>query len=197
MSSIGATLRSPRVQRTLPWFAAVLLLAGVIAFLIAYLGNTGTSKETPLTNKPAETYKGGQKVPLAKETRRVAGVFINTAVARKNLGKSWVLAAHTLKEGMTKAEWLTGTIPVVPFLDIGQARFKVDYSFKNYALLEVALLPKSSKTKGQVFFIELKKFPMGNDRVPLTEAKADQDGQWLVTSWAPRGYFAKPARLND
>lgn len=181
MSSIATTLRSPRVQRTLPWLAGLMLLAGVIAFLIAYLGNTGKSSATPLTNKPAETYKEGQKVPLPKEVRRVAGLFINTAVARKQLAKSWDLVHPVLKDGMTKREWLTGTIPVVPFLDIGQARFKVDYSFKRYALLEVALLPKSAKSKGQVFFIELKQLA----------------GKWLVSSWAPRGYFAKPARLND
>jgi hypothetical protein len=175
------TLRSPRVQRSIPWLAGLLLVAGVVAFLVAYLGNTGTSRETALTKKPAETYKTPPKVPLSKEARTVAGTFINTAVARKNLAKSWPLVHPSLREGMTKADWLTGTIPVVPYPSVGQARFKVDYSYPNYALIEVALLPKSSKVKPQVFFLELKSLK----------------GHWLVSSWAPRGYFIKPSSLTE
>src|SRR4051794_8155241 len=94
-------LRSPRVQRTLPWIAGLLLVAGVAAFLVTYLGNTGTSRETAISNKPAESFKTPPKVPLSKEARRVAGEFINTAVARKDLAKSWPLVHPTLKEGMT------------------------------------------------------------------------------------------------
>jgi hypothetical protein len=172
---------SPRVQRALPWAAGLMLVAGVVAFLVTYLGNTGTSRETAITKEPAQTFKTPPKVPLSKEARRVAGLFINTAVARKDLGKSWPLVHPTLKEGMTKAEWLTGTIPVVPYPSVGQARFKVDYSYPKYALIEVALLPKSSKVKPQVFFLEMKNLK----------------GHWLVSSWAPRGYFIKPAHLSE
>jgi hypothetical protein len=38
-------LSSRRLNRWLPWIAGAVLAAGVIAFLVAYLGNTGDTKE--------------------------------------------------------------------------------------------------------------------------------------------------------
>ena len=50
--------------------------------------------------------------------------------------------------------------------------FKVDESYPDEAILEVALLPKdSTKVKPQVFFIGLKK---------------TGSGAWLVNYWVPR-----------
>ena len=79
---------------------------------------------------------------------------------------------------MTKKEWLKGNIPVVyyPAKEIETARFKVDESYPDEAILEVALLPKDAeKVKPQVFYIGLKKSGEGTRR-PLE-----------VNYWAPRG----------
>ena len=80
---------------------------------------------------------------------------------------------------MTKREWLTGNIPVVyyPAKAIETATFKVDESYPDEAILEVALLPKeSTKVKPQIFFIGLKK----------------TGSRWRVSYWVPRAAPAVP-----
>ena len=157
-----------------------MLIAGVVAFTVAYLGDTGTSQETPLSDAPAQVFTPRKQIPLEKEARRVAGRFILTAVARENLGESYELAHPELRQGLTKRQWLTGNIPVVyyPAKAIETATFKVDESYANEAILEVALLPKeSAKVKPQIFFIGLKK--AGN--------------RWRVNYWVPRAAPAVPS----
>jgi hypothetical protein len=79
---------------------------------------------------------------------------------------------------------LTGNIPVVPYplKSLATARFKVDYSHANDALLEVALLPKAgAKIKGQIFYLGLKRIrgPSGKRH-------------WVVDSWVPRSSVLLP-----
>jgi hypothetical protein len=171
---------SARVQRRVSLLAVLILTAGVVAFGVAYFGGTGTSQERPLSNEPAQVFTPRKQVPLDAEARTVAGRFILTAVARENLGESYDLAHPELRQGMTKREWLTGNIPVVyyPAKAIETATFKVDESYPDEAILEVALLPKeSAKIKPQIFFIGLKK--AGN--------------RWRVSYWVPRAAPAVPS----
>ena len=157
--------------------SGLILVAGVVAFTVTWIGDTGTSEETPLSNKPAQIFTPRKQVPLDVEARKVAGRFILTAVARENLGESYALVHPELRQGMTKKEWLTGNIPVVyyPAKEIETATFKVDESYPDEAILEVALLPKDAKkVKPQVFYIGLKKAGKG------TAAR------WMVNYWVPR-----------
>jgi hypothetical protein len=152
----------------------LLLVAGFVAVTVAWVGDTGTSQERPVSDEPAEVFTPRKHVPLEPEARRVAGRFILTAVARRNLGESYGLAHPELRQGLTRREWLTGDIPVVyfPVAEIDGATFKVDESYADEAILQVALLPKaSSKLQPQVFYIGLKK----------------SAGRWLVHYWVPRG----------
>ena len=168
---------SPTTRRSLTLLSGLILVAGVVAFTVAWVGDTGTSQETPLSNEPAQTFTPRKQVPLDVEARRVAGRFILTAVARENLGASYELVHPELRQGLTKQEWLTGNIPVVyyPAKEIETARFKVDESYADEAILEVALLPKeASKVKPQVFFIGLKKAGKG------------AAARWQVYYWVPR-----------
>ena len=158
------------------WSGGLAVLPVGAALLIVFLGNTGHSNATPIV-PGGQIDRSPKSVPLAGDVRRVAGLFINTAVARRNLARSWDLVTPELRGGMTKQEWLTGEIPVVPFPEVGQARFKTDLSYDEYALLEVALLPKANDVNPQLFFIELKKLR----------------GSWLVNSWAPRSTVARPS----
>jgi hypothetical protein len=152
----------------------LLLVAGVVAVTVAWVGDTGTSQERPVSEEPAQVFTPRKQVPLEPEARRVAGRFILTAVARRDLGESYGLAHPELRQGLTRREWLTGDIPVVyfPVAEIDGATFKVDESYADEAILQVALLPKaSSKLQPQVFYIGLKK----------------NEGRWLVHYWVPRG----------
>jgi hypothetical protein len=168
---------SPSTRRSLSLLSGLILVAGVVAVLVAWIGDTGRSQETPLSNQPAQLFTPRKQVPLDVEARKVAGRFILTAVARENLGESWALVHPDLRQGMTRKEWLTGNIPVVyyPAKEIETARFKVDESYPDEAILEVALLPKDTKKiKPQIFYIGLKKAGKG------TAAR------WMVNYWVPR-----------
>src|SRR5262245_34831692 len=170
------SLKSPRTQRYLLWLSAFVLAAGIAAVLVVFLRNTGGSETQTFGNEPVQTVaKPGKNLPLEKAQRELAGKFILTAVQRKRLGEAWDLVGPGIRQGMTYKEWLTGAIPVVPFLDpIKLAPIKVDLSQKNYALIEVAILPVSKNVKPQIFTMELIKVGKGSN------------SHWVVNSWAPR-----------
>jgi hypothetical protein len=168
---------SPPTRRSLTLLSGLILVAGVVAFTVTWIGDTGSAQETPLSNQPAQVYTPRRQVPLDVEARKVAGRFILTAVARENLGESYGLVHPELRQGMTRKEWLTGDIPVVyyPAEEIDKATFKVDESYPDEAILEVALLSKDArKAKPQVFYIGLKKTGKG------------AAARWLVNYWVPR-----------
>jgi hypothetical protein len=157
----------------------LLLVAGVVAAAVTWIGDTGTSQEEPVSEKPAQVYTPRKQVPLDVEARRVAGRFILTAVAREDLAESYALAHPELRQGMTREEWVSGDIPVVyyPAAQIDAATFKVDESYADEVILQVALLPKeSSDLKPQIFYIGLKK----------------TGKRWQVHYWVPRGAPAIP-----
>ena len=168
---------SATTRRSLSLLSGLILVVGAVAFAAAWVGDTGKSLESPISNEPAQVFTPRKQVSLDQEARRVAGRFILTAVARANLGESYELAHPQLRQGMTKQEWLTGNIPVVyyPAKEIETATFKVDESYPDEAILEVALLPKDeTKVKPQVFFIGLKKAGTG------------AAARWQVDYWVPR-----------
>jgi hypothetical protein len=124
-------------------------------------------------------------VPLERAARLVAGRFVLTAVQRKNLGEAWKLSGAQLRQGLSYKQWLTGNIPVVPFLsEIKLAPMKVDLSSKNYALLEVILVPKKASARPEIFTIEVAAIGKGTKR------------HWVVTSWAPRSRPTIPNNPN-
>jgi hypothetical protein len=169
------------------FLSALILVTGVVAFTVAWVGDSGTSLESPLSDEPAQVYTPRKHVPLDPQARKVAGRFILTAVARQNLGESYELAHPELRQGMSKREWLSGDIPVVyyPAKQLVAATFKVDESYPGEAILEVALLPKdSTNVKPQVFFIGLKKAGKG------------AAARWQVNYWVPRAAPQIPTARN-
>jgi hypothetical protein len=176
------SLKSPRTQRYLLWASAFVLAAGIAAVLIVFLRNTGHSEVAPFSTVPVQTVTTPKKVPLESQARDVAGKFILTAVQRKKLGEAWNLIGPGIRQGMSYKQWLSGTIPVVPFLDpIKIAPIKVDLSTKNYALLEVILVPVSTKVKSEIFTLEVIKVGKGDK------------AHWVVNSWAPRSHPTIPS----
>ena len=166
-------LSSPRTQSRMLWLSAFILAAGIAAVLIVFVGNTGSKEKQVFSNQPVQIVKKPKTVKLEPQVRVVAGKFILTAVQRKNLAAAWKLIGPGIRQDLTYKEWLSGNIPVVPFLEkIKVAPMKVDLSTKNYALLEVVLLPMTGH--GEIFSIELNKIGKG------------KAAHWVVNSWAPR-----------
>ena len=167
-------IRKPGWRKALPWVVGVVAIGAIIGFLGYHYSNTGHSTATPLLNKPAnDVSKVPSTVKLTPGASRVARRFIETAVARKNLGAAYGLVTNEIRQGQSLREWNSGNIAVVPYpVDaVKYAPMKIDFSYPREALIEIALLPKQgSKVKAQLFAMDLVK----------------RDGKWLVNGWYPR-----------
>lgn len=172
-------------MRWLPWVAGAVLIVGIAVGTASFFGLWNTAKPLPAPGPrtPIQRPVKEKTVPLSPEARRVAGRFILTAVARRNLAESYDLVGPQLRQGMTRAQWMTGAIPVVPYPVnlVKLTPMKVDLSYRDHALVEVALIPRDgamlggAKVKPQLFFLELRVYGKGKNR------------HWLVTDWVPRG----------
>jgi hypothetical protein len=182
VNALPSRLWTRRLPRLLPWLAGAVLVAGFAALLQA---RTKTeSLEAPLTNKPVKPYVEPKAVPLAPEARRVAVLFIRTAVARRDLDTAWRISGPQIRQGVSYREWMSGNIAVVPYPvdEVERIPVKIDWSYRKSAMLEVALLPKEgSAEKPQVFLIGVKRIVKGK-RV-----------RWVVEYWAPYAPPAVPA----
>jgi hypothetical protein len=174
MSSLTASLQSPRVQRRLFVVGALVLLAGLIAVIVTFTGSQGDAKPvdrqgvgvTDVSKVPAST-------ELSADARRTAQEFILTAVARKNLRRAYEISGPQITQGQSLKEWMTGNIAVIPYpVDkLKVATQKIDYSYAKSAALEIALVPKAgAEVKPLIFYMDLIK----------------RKGKWLVNSWVPR-----------
>ena len=179
-----ATRHVPLWRRALPWVGGALLLAGAIAALAVFVGNTANIPEGDVLQRACRGRdEAAEEHTVPPEVKSIAQKFIKTAVAGKNLESAYTIVGPSIKQGMTLAEWKTGNIAVIPFpVDkLDYAPFKVDYAHPNDVLMEVALLTnEGSRIKGQTFFIGIKKFGTGDK------------ARWLVDNWVPRGSAPVP-----
>jgi hypothetical protein len=167
-------VRKPGWRKALPWIVGIVILGAVIGFIGVHYSNTGHSTATPLLNKPADDRsKVPHTVKLTPGATRVARRFIETAVARRNLGEAYTLVTDEIRQGQSLASWKTGNIAVIPYPvdDIKYAPMKIDFSYANEAMIEVALLPKQgAKIPSQLFQMDLVR----------------RNGKWLVNTWSPK-----------
>jgi hypothetical protein len=180
MTSVAARRPfSRKVVRWLPWVSALVFVAGGVAFLIAYLGNT-SHQTHPGTRpgKPVDVSGTPPTVPVDPAARVVAGKFITTAVTRQNLAAAWKITepGSDIRAGYTYKRWLSGNIPVQPFpaKAIAGASYEVQESHPKEVTLNVLVFakPKSGMTS-QSFFITLHPHGTGANK------------HWLVSYWAP------------
>ena len=180
-------LASPRRRRRLLTGAIGLIVVGGVTFSMIHWSNTSHFHMAPIRyNEKAQV----AEVPVKTDFRRakkegvlhVAAQFVNTAVRRKHVERSYDLATPTLKTGYTRRTWATQDIPVVPYpLDF--AKYQLKGSFTDEVWIQVALFPDKAhkNVPSAVYDIVLKPFGHGNSR------------HWLVDSWAPAGYLNVPA----
>jgi hypothetical protein len=178
---------SERLQRLAPWIGGLVLLAGIIAAIVHFAPNRNPAPQV-LSKTPPKAPVKEKSVPIEAAARVVAADFVRTAVARTDLAAAWKISGPNIRAGLTRAEWMRGNIPVVPYpiKSLELAPFKIDYSYRDDALLEIALLPKeSAKIKPQIFFLELKRI-----------AGPSGTRHWVVDDWVPRSSALVP-RGND
>ena len=114
--------------------------------------------------------EGGTLVPAA---RKAATAFVMSALRRENLAVSWDLATSDLRGGITRKQWLAGTMPVPPFpvRSLDSTRFRVTTSTHDRVLLEVLVLPPVGDTTFE---------PLRYDMVLVKES-----GRWRVSYIVP------------
>src|SRR5690242_19459713 len=113
MATRGAYIeREHRFSKRTRWIiyggSGLIFVAGLIAVLVVFTTHSG-HKQQVFSNKPVvDVSKNPKNVKLDPAARRVAGEFILTAVARKNLRKAYGLVGPQIKQGQSLKEWLTG-----------------------------------------------------------------------------------------
>jgi hypothetical protein len=171
------------LNRALPWIAGAVLLVGVLAFWQTTI-KTNDNRET-FSNERVQNASTVESVPLPPEARQVVVQFIKTAVMRQNLDQAWTIAGPQIRQNLTRQQWLSGNIPVVPYPDaaVNKSPVKITWSHPTEAGLEVVLQPKAgSKEKPQLFFVGVLKQGSGSQ------------AKWVVDYWAP--YAPPPIPSN-
>jgi hypothetical protein len=154
-----------------------------VAAIVAFAPNRNPPPQV-ISKTPPKAPVKEKSVPLGAVPKSVAQQFVLNAVGRKNLAAAWKISGPNVRGGLTHTEWMTGNIPVVPYpiASLKFAPFKLDYSYRNEALLEVAMLPKAgAKIKPQIFFLQLKRM-----------AGAGGKRHWVVDNWVPRSSALVP-----
>jgi hypothetical protein len=123
-----------------------------VALLIVFVRNTGHSTATPINEHgQAKVYHEPKTVRATAEEKAAAistlSRFVRSAVIRRNLASSWALATAHMKEGTSRADWLSGNLPVVPYPADGfrTVGFTLTYQYKRILGFDALLLPNGTK----------------------------------------------------
>jgi len=181
--SLSRLLSSPRRRRRLRTAAALLVVAGGLAFIgIRYSNTADRTKDTFIpgpVQRVAAPPKAARLTSVDSESvRRVAAMFIDTAVLRRRIDDSWAITTRNLRQGLSRQEWDTGNIPVTPFPAeaVDQIKYTVDWTGADFVFLKVAIIPKATaEVAGQAFDIG------------LARKGAAANHTWLVDYWVPSG----------
>ena len=111
--------------------------------------------------------------------------FVNHAVKRQDVAKSYDTVTPAFRGGMTRKEWAKGQIPVFPYPAAGTKfhGWTVQYLTGKELGIQLILMPRKGSDVGSAAF------PMTLKRV---------HGRWLVDSIVPGAFFApegKPSRV--
>lgn len=177
---------SHRARRRLMW---IVVAGGFVASLTVtavLFWNTAENIET-FSGGKADIYVAPKPHRLTKVERNalvsVAQRFVESAVARDHPERAYEIVGPALRGGLSKQQWATGDIPVVPY-PVGSARWKVQYSNEDAVGLLVMVYPtEGAGLQATVFSMRM---------VPVRLGAASR---WMVNSWVPKG--GSPAAIAD
>jgi hypothetical protein len=185
MNAFQTALSSPRFNRILLVFSAVVLFVGVGVVLAAIAGGSDTTSKAPDPGfRPQLPAK-----QLDKQTRATIRTFLATAVAREHLDRSWPVIAPSMKSGYTFQQWSHAkALPIVPYpyADVERAQYYLNYASTKEILIEVGLSQRpeitgEARTRPVAFQLGL---------VPVGKGEK----RWLVNYWMPR--WTPPIPIN-
>jgi hypothetical protein len=165
------------VRRALIALSWVVLVVGVVA----YLNHRSSSSADPIIPGPAAstTPQGnyGPHIPVPDQALAVTRTFLRDGVMQQDLAAAWKLATPKLRAGVTRQQWMHGTLPVAefPFSAFAKAGYRVERSRARSVLLLLYIYPrKGSKVAGWDYIVEL---------VPYK-------GSWRISYFQPHGHEA-------
>jgi hypothetical protein len=164
----------------------VATVVGSAALVGIFFSNTGHKNASQFRKgRPQLVAPNPASVAFTPREQREVGVvtqrFIATAVLRNHPERSYDLTDIPFHQGMTRTQWGTGNIPVVPYprKALAVVKWKLDYSYRDRVGLKVSFQPKRTATVGgMVFNIELHRAGVPGHR------------RWLVGYWTPAGLEA-------
>ena len=169
-------LASYRWRRRLIWLTATAAVAaGALAIGFTW-SNTAPSEHSAPHGSLKITYSVPKPVRLRLHDKAaalaVASRFIDTAVARKNVDRSWGLVTPTMRAGYTRRQWDSENLPGIPPFPVASARWRLQFSDEKGVGFTIALFPtKASHQQAQVFMIGLHQVGQRTHR------------RWLVDNW--------------
>ena len=166
------------MRRRLAWIGGSVAIVALVLAAAVLWPSTPTDPPQQFSEEEAYVYHEPERVELTRVDRAkalaTAANFVTYAVAHRKVERAYDLTAPVLKGGLSRVEWRTQDIPVVPF-PVEEARWKIEYSYSDALGLQVMLFPTAaSKLRPSMFAMELT--PTGNGK-----------NKWLVSSWAPVG----------
>jgi hypothetical protein len=104
--------------------------------------------------------------------------FIATAVLRRRTGCSYGLVTKRMRQGLTRAAWRDGSIPVIPFPTAAPRTFDMQvFAKRRGPALRNSVVVLSARDLGEAAF-----------EVVVVRRGA----RWLVDYWAPAGTVSAP-----
>jgi hypothetical protein len=174
---MASRLSSARFRRRLLWAGSAVAATGFVVGGALWIGNTGRRFDDRLVDRPAWVYREPEETNLTKAQRRevldLMARFIESAVARKQLDSAYDLTLPELRGTITRSQWRTGNIPVVPFPAVGIYDMTLDYSYPGDVAYDVAVVGDRGGIK--TFLIEMK------------QAGKGAGAHWKVAAWVPKG----------
>jgi hypothetical protein len=166
-------VNSRRFKKLLPWVSALVLLAGIGAFLgVRYSNTAKVANPNPMGQTiPAEVPQ--KNIPFPEAAWRVAREFAFTAVSRQHLAEAYAITDPQMKGGISMKDWMTGNLPVdfMPVAQILKTNWKnTNYAHPRDAFINVILIPAKSSN-----------MHVTNAQVELAKVGKGSHARWLVS----------------
>ena len=190
MVSFEEFKNSPRMQRRAFFASLAVLAAGIIAIIVTVaLPSKSHALDTPISNKPADVVKQDPAARVDPKAVEIGRKFLLTAVVRKNLDWAYDNVHVDLKGRMSKAKWMQGNIPVIPFdaQNATTTAFIPQFSLQREVEFEVTLVPKTHA-------IYAGKRPL-RFYIALRREHDSPTGRWLVSYFEP--HWKPPVPLKQ
>ena len=171
-------LASPRRRRRLVGLGVVLGAGVAVLLSFVFMRNTAPPHAQKFTKGKPSEYREPKAVKHSRYERLtamgVAAEFVQDALGRHNLDRSWLLTESSLHSGYTRPQWDSGDELPFPPYHYREVRWKPDYSYRNRIGLQVALFPaKDEHQRPTVFYLDLRRHGVGKSE------------RWLVSDFVP------------